>query len=259
MAISPSNFNYLQLSPSTPDHKKNQKLNQEFQSLKKEKNVQLEKINEVTLWMKKDGEGRILGDEELEENITQRIKGIYSSVKVRIIKKEIKIEIKRSWCLYDLIPLGVFLPTLLNANSVFRKETQKSIIRDFLLNAKPTEGQLRELLRDIKPDAVIKAHLIEDFHAVAREKHRQDLPFEITEQDTIDKTRDYIDGLTEFLNQLNHLSLKDGEEQLNIAYWKSKSFTITLPEQRQNARIEENAGCATSFAISFAKCLRRTG
>jgi hypothetical protein len=298
--ISSSSNNQTSFAKSTSTNTQIQKLNERFQSLMKRNaspQPELQKLKEVTRFIGVDG--KVISDAELSQRISRRIEGIYSADSVTVntvpftlagvyevvngVRKEKvidarKIEIKRTWCLYDMVPLGVFLPTLCKNDSVYRKTIQTSTIRDFLLDAKLTEGDIDEIFNDAK--AVLSQtndftdcseEDFSSFGAVIRKKHHLEAPLEFTQEDGTGHSEIYNNRLTTFLNKFNELfnvRLEEGKKQLHIAFWKSKSLTIYLPiqlydpvEQRQlGAYIEapKDAGFATRLAINLATILRST-
>ncbi len=237
-------------------------------------------------------DGRTLGAAELTQKVIERVSGVYSADSVVVndvymllpgtwdpqTKRERSVsarEIKviRNFCWYDAVPGGVFFPTLLNVNSIYRKTIDASSIRDYLLNAKPNEDDVNLIFINTEEVVKVKYETISQqtdaIKELVQKKYDEDADFTITANDVqgfgANQTAMINAFFEEFKKQYQE-SLDKGRTQLEIAFAKSKSLTIKIPtelydheEGRQlGAYIEApvDSGIATKLAISFATLLR---
>jgi len=232
--------------------------------------------------------GEILSCAELTNEIKKRVEGVYSvdSVTVNdvymslggtidpmtnrarsVLAREIKII--RTWCFYDLVPLGVFLPTLVNTNSIYRKTLETSLLGDYLLNAKPTESDIDPIFRNTEAEVATNPKHRVAIREFIMKKYHDDSEFTVTPEELESHSREFNSQLALFLQRFRSLYekyLAQGRIQLEIAYAKSKSITIKIPvelydpvERRQLAayiEAPEDSGFATKLAISIAVSLR---
>jgi hypothetical protein len=184
-----------------------------------------------------------------------------------------EINIKRTFCMYDLVPFGVFFPTLTNLDSIYRKTIEGTLIRDYVLNAKPNENDVDQIFRNALTTVKNTHPTVDDHNEILKQlikrKYDEDVDFNLIEEDREGFSREldpiFEDFLIEFAKRYQEF-LMQGRDHLAIAFAKSKSLTLQLPnelydpiEKRQlGAYIEapKDSGFATKFAINSAIFLR---
>jgi hypothetical protein len=236
--------------------------------------------------------GKTLSGADLTQKVIAKVTGVYSADSVTvndtymflpgtwdpITKREKSVEareikITRNFCVYDLVPGGVFFPTLCKLDSVYRKTIDTSLIKDYILNAKPNENDIDLIFRNTEEGIIAQfpaaADNIDALKALILKKYSDDADFILTAQDAATFSADLKPIFSAFILEFEKRYqefLDRGRDQLVTAFHKSKSLTIRIPaelydpvEKRQfGAYIEapQNSGFATSFAISFATLLR---
>lgn len=223
-----------------------------------------------------DNHGNLLSDADINRKITEKIRGIYSVDSVTVnktnfefggsLEKKVarKIQIIRTWCLYDLVPLGVFLPTLFDKNSVYHKPINTNSIQDFILGAKPKKYEIDVITTKLQTSfSEFSLAELRQMKELTEFKYENDEPYEISSTDRaqpanfITKFERYIE---EFKNEYAVITL-EGRNHLLTAFWKSKSLTIYIPEEIQDNNLEayievpKDSG-VTPIAISMAISLR---
>ncbi len=168
--------------------------------------------------------GEILSCAELTNEIKKRVEGVYSvdSVTVNdvymslggtidpmtnrarsVLAREIKII--RTWCFYDLVPLGVFLPTLVNTNSIYRKTLETSLLGDYLLNAKPTESDIDPIFRNTEAEVATNPKHRVAIREFIMKKYHDDSEFTVTPEELESHSREFNSQYALFLQKFRSL------------------------------------------------------
>jgi hypothetical protein len=154
-----------------------------------------------------------------------------------------RIELKRKWCLYDLIPFGVLLPTLFSSKSVYRKGIVGNSISNVILQAKPVKTKIEELIEFTKDEIsrqdvnnMLKKDFQEDLEecaAIIISKYNRDqLDFIIDPDDKRGKSPAFVSRLTKFTAAFKaryDSNLNKGIENLRIAFWQDRNVIIYIP------------------------------
>jgi exonuclease VII large subunit len=213
-----------------------------------------------------DNEGNLIDDSQLTQRIINNVKEIYDSVSVSSIdyiygntNKAIasrKIELKRTWCWMDSIPLISFASVLLKPDSIYRKTLNEQLICKFILEA--------ELVIDSKlKESIFETTLKEmkNKNITVKSEHKQIAEKFITDKDWSFQSSSEDKNLISFLQEYKkeyELVCGNGKESIKAAYWQSKSITIYVPNEISHLYFCElrTEGIINPIAIGMGKLMR---
>jgi hypothetical protein len=239
----------------------NQITNNELKIVKKQNVEQRKRIIGLI-----DEKGNLIDDNTFSQKITTKVKGIYDEVYVTQIDHtyagEIeatpsrKIELKRSWCFMDTVPLVTFMSTLLKKNSIYRETVNNNVILQYVLDGEIIiNNEQRKTIYEMAEEATKNNKM------TVQEQYREIAEDFITNKDLSFTLKSEDKSLIYFLSQYKkeyEVLFGNGDKSLRATFWQSKSIIIIVPNENSHlSHIELKVnGVINPLAIKLGRFLR---